>query len=1044
MPIEIEAPDGSIVEFPDGTDDAKIISVMRKNFGGPAAAQTASGGLFDDLIPEANRAPDSARGAAAGPWTKYQQPQAQGPWKKYQQAPATGPWTKYQKAPSTGGMFDDLIPAPQPEDVRGPTGVPGGTTATPAPAAPVNRGMDAPIYVAQQADRGIADAVGMPVDLAAAGLNIGLMGADKVAEMFGGNVDARITDAVGGSDWIANNASKIYEMMGGTVVPPEAVSPKTRSMGASARFGTGAAIGGATLASKPLQMAAQSPGTVNRFLSPLTEPYRNSARAVVGDAAAGAGAGLGAQSYEEYAPDNMKETMGPLGPAISALAGGAGGAGFHAAASGLGSLAGNSARSIVRGRADPQAPVYAATGQPFTRSEMDEAARAVQAQASNPRSASANIADSIDQFEGRVRPGEMPTTGSVSGDAGLTLLEKEARARNPKPFLERDQRTNTRAGELVREIAPKGSEPRDFTNTANAIRADRLSTAQAGVDAARQAEQAAAAAARRQAEPIAAGAGQGVRASQGLDEAIVGQSLRPMQDRKNTAFAAIDPDRSVVRDANPLIEAAANIRGSLGRLNDPNSVLPTRTLDRIAALAEDAGGAGTITFNELNALRPELSSALVKARATGDFALADNVQALQRAINVETNRLASEATDAGRRAADAQGIYQNEFAPVWNPGPGDEATKFRRDVNADRAARTQSPPSATAGRFMRPGQPEKAESLRRIMDTLPNRQAAEAEARRFLIADLAESGVVDAARGNLRPDVLRRWRNQWGDAAIDVVPGFRAEVDGILSSADMGAARASKLAQDVRAAETRLDDVVKNRGALGLVLGKDPVNAVQSIFGSKDPERAMALLVKEVGTNKKAADGLKSSVVEYLTHKVSAPAVQKTADGSRPIDFAKLENVFDRHAATLTKVFSPEEMNSLRQAHKLLKPQMAIKQPGGVASLYDNKKRDQAWVLLEGGLKARFGVLKGGGILRTIRIFTSTLPNRDEAIKDIVLQMHFDPELAKHLLSRSVDVSDPIWNAKLNRLLAVATAQRGAGDEDDVVKVEDDLEARRN
>lgn len=35
MPIEIQAPDGSLIRFPDGTDDSTITNVMRQNFGGP-------------------------------------------------------------------------------------------------------------------------------------------------------------------------------------------------------------------------------------------------------------------------------------------------------------------------------------------------------------------------------------------------------------------------------------------------------------------------------------------------------------------------------------------------------------------------------------------------------------------------------------------------------------------------------------------------------------------------------------------------------------------------------------------------------------------------------------------------------------------------------------------------------------------------------------------------------------------------------------------------------------------------------------------------
>lgn len=79
--IEIEAPDGSIVEFPDGTPVAVIEKAMRETFGGPGADapsggntfQAATGGLksgtffgFDDEIGAAMNAPF----AAAVDWFK--------------------------------------------------------------------------------------------------------------------------------------------------------------------------------------------------------------------------------------------------------------------------------------------------------------------------------------------------------------------------------------------------------------------------------------------------------------------------------------------------------------------------------------------------------------------------------------------------------------------------------------------------------------------------------------------------------------------------------------------------------------------------------------------------------------------------------------------------------------------------------------------------------------------------------------------------------------------------------------------------------------
>lgn len=892
-------------------------------------------------------------------------------------------------------------------------------------AAPTDSSVDAPLYVMQRADRGLADIAGAPVDLAAAALNAGLWGADKLANIFGAHLGTRIEKPFMGSDWIADKAAQGYEAGGGRIVSPEEVSPAVRIAGEATRFGTSAMGGSAALASAPAQAAAKAPSVVSRFLKPLAAPYVNSARAMWGDTAAGAGAGAAVQSYEDEAPQEVKDFVGPWGPAVATIVGGTAGSTAHAVAAGAKDLGKNLVRDAVKGRGDPAAPIYSATGKPFSRAEMDEAARAVQAQATNRHEAAGQIRDNVAQLSPDVRPHEMPTSGAISEDPGLVLLEREARARLPRPFVERDRATNARAGEIVRGVAPDGSRARDFTDTADSLQQSRVNAARVNLDASRSAEAAHAEDLRRKAADIASGAGQGTPASQRLDAEIVGGSLRPMQERKNASFAAIDPDRSVVRDATALIEAAGRIRDGLGRLNDPSSVLPVRTLDRIADLAPDAGGTGTITFGELNALRPELSSALTKAKAAGDYPLADNIRALQTAISRETERLAAEGTDAGRRAAEAQDIYRNEFAPVWNPGPGDEATRFRKDFNADRDARTQSPPSATAGRFLRPGQPEKAASLRRIIETLPDRTAATAEARRYLVSDMAESGIVDATGSQIRPDALRRWRNQWG-GALDVVPGFRSEVDAMLAGAGEDALRSSELAKQVRAAEQRVDETVRNQGALGLALGRDPINAVSSIFGAGDPETAMAEVVKELGSNRRAKDGLKASVVEYLTSRVTQPALQKTADSSRPVDFGKLENLFARHERTLAEVFSPEEMNALRQAHRLLKPSAELKQGGGVPSRYENKQRDHAWMLLEGGLKARFGVLKGGGILRTIKIAVATLPNRDDAVRDILVRMQFDPELAIHLLGRHVEPSDPTWNAKLNRLLAIAAGSRTA------------------
>jgi hypothetical protein len=98
MAIEVELFDGTVLEFPDGTDPGVIDRV--------AKSET-----------QARQAPAQG-GAKPGPWTKYQQagPGADrapaeaksGPWVKYQQTAQTpdparpqGPWTKYQDQASS-------------------------------------------------------------------------------------------------------------------------------------------------------------------------------------------------------------------------------------------------------------------------------------------------------------------------------------------------------------------------------------------------------------------------------------------------------------------------------------------------------------------------------------------------------------------------------------------------------------------------------------------------------------------------------------------------------------------------------------------------------------------------------------------------------------------------------------------------------------------------------------------------------------------------------------------------------------------------------
>jgi hypothetical protein len=64
MPVRIAAPDGSVIEFPDGTDDATITDVMRKAYGGPQNAPAPKPAV--PTVPENASAPNALGASNVG------------------------------------------------------------------------------------------------------------------------------------------------------------------------------------------------------------------------------------------------------------------------------------------------------------------------------------------------------------------------------------------------------------------------------------------------------------------------------------------------------------------------------------------------------------------------------------------------------------------------------------------------------------------------------------------------------------------------------------------------------------------------------------------------------------------------------------------------------------------------------------------------------------------------------------------------------------------------------------------------------------------
>jgi hypothetical protein len=251
--------------------------------------------------------------------------------------------------------------------------------------------------------------------------------------------------------------------------------------------------------------------------------------------------------------------------------------------------------------------------------------------------------------------------------------------------------------------------------------------------------------------------------------------------------------------------------------------------------------------------------------------------------------------------------------------------------------------------------------------------------------------------------------------------------------------KARSTAEKETGAQLRARTRAVEKSPIGRVAGNDPLNAVDTVFSSGDPERAMEKLVLDTGPDGKARKGLKKAVSDWLMSGTTNSDRNKTTDRSRPLSGAKIENMFFENEKALAKVFDEKEMNALRIANNMTE----IEANRNLQATSGSPTAERGWRsmlagkaqnALEAGLKLRYGVLKGGGIMRSIRLAAQSLPDGNNGVDRILRQMQSDPELAKHLLTMDVSkINTPDWNAKLNRILSAFAGVREAVSSDEEV-----------
>lgn len=910
-------------------------------------------------------------------------------------------------------------------DVRGPDGVPGLLTSLDTPAQPPQpqlgdlgprRSLQ---YGIQSVGSGIANVAGFPVDILTLGLNAPI----DAANYFGGLDLPRIENPVGGAQFFKDFGRSIAPTIDESEVPFS-----QRIAGDAVDFGTQGLLGGVAAARGMAPKAMQA-------------PYRqNPVRAVGDDVAAGVGAGAGSGLYEEVTPE---ESQSPIGRLLSSLGGGLFGVTAGREFARTPGYVATGARKMVGRDFDPNVPADELTGIRPSQRTVDRAAAFVQNNASNPDLARRNLEEYVREldtyqradgvFDEGVSRRAQPTVGAMANDVGLAEMEKGARSRDAVPFIERDRMVQDRARANLNAIAPDGADPRAFTAGAEAERNALLS----GIDQQTAAQ-------RRQVEstavpsmPVEQFQGQGADASRRIDERFR-KTFETERARKNALYN--DPRiLGAPVDAEPLYAVAEDISRLRGPLDDPAAV-PTDIVQRIRNLAEfdeetgDLIGFKPITYGDVQSLRASVGTELDAARAAtgrGESGSGPRVQNLMRLRNVidgYIDELDAMGGDVGARAAEAKTNFAENYGPRFKQGrAGDLSRAIKRDKTG-----TSTRPEDTAGKFLGAGKGDDAQSL---MRAIPGDETA-ADAKTWLLDRMMQQGVVDQS-GSIDGKRLAGWANR-NIETIRNIPGMVEQVRDMARMAQDGTRIRQQVADrlaEIDAGANRQRDAI-NRGGLGVVSGRDPVKAVQAVFNSGDPENAMQDLVARLDSRPQAREGLKAAVRDHLVRKVTGAASGATTDGDGPVRFADLAKEFRDNERVLAKAFSPEEMNALRRVHKMLQPYGILATRGlkGGSDTAENLARQDRQGIMraaEAGLKLTYGVLKGGGIFRSMNIALDSMPNREKAVDDLVRRMWFDPDLAMHLLGKDVKdkVGTPEYNRKLQLLIAGAAAGRESGEE---------------
>ena len=934
----------------------------------------------------------------------------------------------------------------------------------------------------QDVGLGLAEVVGAPVDITTALMNLAPAGVEAGANLFLGDEDEislpRITDPVGGSQRIARGFGDAAKRFGLPLVDRSTLSPQEELLSNINRLTTGAvatagvaapfagssgiarALSPSTLGGTAVDTAAGAGAGAGLTAGEAIAPNNPIAAlfAALGGGLAGAKAtqaGIAPKAAARNIQQRVTKADLPLDPVTGKR---------------VSNLTADKAATIIQDIAgrDPRVPRTEATAN-IRQADVEAAQMAELPPTSGI--ASENIGLTAMERGARVDdPVPFTVRDQTLRDAALERTTS-ARDLDANPDLARQKVETDVAAERAAAQEPVTQSRKELEDLQieNARLASELETERAAKTASR--EQAVAETRVAKEEAITsekdlggevAGKGGGEVAASEEIAGLVGEAKALAEAKKAGLYdEASRLGKNTEIDPVPLAEDARAIRDEIGPLAGQDASLNNilRDLDNLAPRAPDVdpnAKPGTpppeapeptaVTVADLIDMRPRLSAAREAARKLKRGDVVKRLDAVNANIKATLDDMAAAGDEGALAFQKADKNFKDEFLPRFRQGVG-------RDLDlAERAGRPVEP-SAQGGKFLKPGPggKEAAQDFTRIL-----KDKGDAAARRFVVADMAK---VVGADGKINPNRLRAWIKT-REGLFQAKPGLRAEADKVLKdvinrrgattklqqelersvAAGRGekalatkkvaeaktGARLSEKQQKAQVAQREREAVEVERAiqkdAASLLLDTDPAVAVKRAFSSNDPRGAMRQITGKLRKDAEALAGWKRAVVDHLVDKVTTTNTS-LASGSidGPVAVGQLKKFFKQHERALAQVFSPEEMNNLRRAQKILEPLGRLRQQATVGSVTAENQR--LFSALEAGLLGVTGnAITAGMVMKRIRVVMSLFPQKFHTAR-VVKRFFLEPELAALVLERNVKtIKSPRWNRRLTLLLGAEQA----------------------